>query len=321
MKVNYPIKWAAMPIMEQVGWVHGLNELEMEYGVVCYIVSKCYLISETTTYAESGASTKEYEVVFPYQPGGYDRWQRVLPSYNLINKSCVNGIKVDSVFETFDEAKAFVDAKNTELCKNSYLYLPYSEDYAERIQAKKDEFNEKISKYKKLEKQISFFTQCMEVGKNTISWDVIKFSNNQGSVSSYSIFELLSLLDRNKFVVYSVTPEQYIDLIKLFEGGKPFDIHSLLGNYKGLLTHTSVDDFIKLAIGTSCGAYYIQNDKIKYDASLDKVSPESFDDIDDDTMIFFTVETIADLLNSYKTFNDIDLSGNQGTSLVKELKL
>ena len=39
MKINYPVKYAAMPIIEQVGWSHGLHELERKYDVVCYIIN------------------------------------------------------------------------------------------------------------------------------------------------------------------------------------------------------------------------------------------------------------------------------------------
>ena len=71
MKYNYPVKYAAMPIIEQVGWSQGLNELERNYDVICYIVSKCYLLSDKTKYKENGKKEKEYEVVFPYQKGEY----------------------------------------------------------------------------------------------------------------------------------------------------------------------------------------------------------------------------------------------------------
>ena len=47
MKINYPVKYALMPIIEQVGWTHGLHELERDYDVVYYVVSKCYLINDT----------------------------------------------------------------------------------------------------------------------------------------------------------------------------------------------------------------------------------------------------------------------------------
>lgn len=35
MKYNYPVYYVAMPIIEQVGWTHGLHDLEKDYGVVC----------------------------------------------------------------------------------------------------------------------------------------------------------------------------------------------------------------------------------------------------------------------------------------------
>ena len=50
MKNNYPIKYAAMPIIEQTGWYPGLHELEREYGIVCYIASK-YIIDMVILFA------------------------------------------------------------------------------------------------------------------------------------------------------------------------------------------------------------------------------------------------------------------------------
>ena len=35
MKLNYPIVYALMPIVEPAGWVPGLNELERQYDTAC----------------------------------------------------------------------------------------------------------------------------------------------------------------------------------------------------------------------------------------------------------------------------------------------
>lgn len=220
MKINYPIKYAAMPIIEQVGWTHGLHELEREYDIVCYIVSKCYLISNLTKYIENGQIVKQYEIVFPYQPSEFSKWQRVTPSYNLINGYCINGNKVDKIFDTYEDALSFATKKNEKLCKNSYMYLPYSEDYASKIQTKKDEFNEKLSKYKLLEEQILFNTQDMEIGKNKELANVIEIANNKGRVLSFNIYEILNAFDRNKFVVYNISKEQYKTLTTLINEEK-----------------------------------------------------------------------------------------------------
>lgn len=317
MKINYPIKYAAMPIIEQVGWTSGLHELERKYDVVCYIVSKCHLISDSTKYKEDGRSVKQYEVVFPYQQGEFDRWKRVTPTYNLIHGYCTNGNKVDTIFDSYEDALSFVTAKNEELCKKSYIYLPYSENYASKIQAKKDEFNEKLSEYKLLEEQILLHTKDMELGTNKELTNVIKIANNNGRILSSNIYEILNLFDKDKFVVYSISQEQYNQLATLIDEEKVDEIKSIIGPEQGLIIHKTKDDFIKLAIEEGCGAYYIQNNGVNYDISLDKVNIQSFENIDEDTLIFYTTETIKDLLISYKKHSDIDLNEVQGPVLKK----
>lgn len=315
MKINYPIKYAAMPIIEQVGWSYGLHELERKDDVVCYIVSKCYLISDLTKYTEDGQIVKQYEVVFPYQPVEFSRWKKVTPSYNLVHGYCTNGNKVDEIFDTYEDALSFVTAKNEECVKN-HIYLPYSENYA----VKKDEFNEKLAEYKLLEKQILLHTEDMEIGKSKELTNVIKIANNSGRVLSCSIYEILNLFDRDKFVAYSISTEQYTNLIKLISEGKIEDIRSIIGSHQGLLLHKEKDDFIKLAVEEGCGAYYIQNNSVNYDVNLDKVTIKSFENIDEDTLIFYTTETIDDLLNSYKKHSEIDLREVQGPVLKKTKK-
>ena len=89
MKLNYPIVYALMPIVEPAGWVPGLNELERQYDTACYIVSKCFLIGEKTTYTENGKKKLTYEVVFPYQRS-HSTWEYSIPTYNLIHGHCTN---------------------------------------------------------------------------------------------------------------------------------------------------------------------------------------------------------------------------------------
>ena len=76
-----------------------------------------------------------------------------------------------------------------------------------------------------------------------------------------------------------------------------FDVH----------TYPEIPSCIKLAIEEENGAHYIQNDNIKYDCNLDKVTKETFKDIDEDTLIFYTTETMEDILRSYEKHLEIDL--------------
>ena len=319
MKINYPIKYAAMPIIEQVGWSHGLHELEREYGVVCYIVSKCYLISDLTKYTEDGRNVKQFEVVFPYQPGEFSRWKRVVPTYNACGYP-IDSNKVDVIFDSYEEALKYATEKNEKLCEKSWIYLRCTKDIMEKIQEKKDEFNTKLDEYKLLEQQILLHTKDMEIGSNKRLSNVIKIINDSGRVLSANIYEILNLFDREKFVVYSVSPEQYASLIKLISEEKIEDIKSLIGAHQGLLLHKQKDDYIKLAIEEGCGAYYLKDNRINHDVNLDKVNIKSFENLDDDTIIFYTTETIDDMLNSYKKYSEIDLREVQGPVLKKVKK-
>ena len=160
----------------------------------------------------------------------------------------------------------------------------------------------------------------MEIGKSKELTNVIKIVNNSGRVLSCSIYEILNLFDRDKFVAYSIPKEQYTNIIKLINEEKIEDIKSMTGAHQGLLLHKEKDDFIKLAIEEGCGAYYIQNNSVNYDVNLDKVTIKSFENIDEDTLIFYTTETIDDLLNSYKKHSEIDLREVKGPVLKKTKK-
>ena len=111
MKNNYPIKYALIPMIEQVGWVSGLNELEREYDVVCYIVSKCYLIDEVKKYHLDGSYDISYNVVCPYQRyDSFDTYNIEEPSFNYNSGYCTNSTKVNEIFNSIEEARNAVNA-------------------------------------------------------------------------------------------------------------------------------------------------------------------------------------------------------------------
>lgn len=321
MKVNYPIKYAAMPIIEPVGWSHGLHELEREYDVVCYVVSKCYLISDLTKYLENGSVIKEYEVVFPYQPAEFDRWQRVTPRYNLMHGYSINSNKVDTVFDSYDDALIYVTEKNEQLCEKSWVCLPCTKDIMEKIQEKKDEFDTRLTKYKILEEHILFNTSDMVVGENKKLNNVVRYLNGDCRVLSCNIYDILQIFDNDKFVVYSVSLEQYNDLIKFISEEKKEDIKSIVSNAQDLLIHRAKNDVIKLAVEVDIGAYYFKNNSIDYDDKLEKVTKDDFENVDEDTLIFYTTETIQDLMNSYKKYSEIDLKSYEEFEVKKRKKV
>lgn len=313
MKINYPIKYAAMPIIEEVGRTFGLHELEREYGVGIYIVSKCYLIKDITTYKENGSSVKKYEVVFPYQPFEFG-WEKNLPKYS-IHGNCINSTMVDLVFDSYEEVLNYVDIKNRDLCDNNTRYISI-----EKAKTYKEEFITKLSKYQVLEQQILNYTFDLKIGENKKLNNVVQVRNNNIKVLKDDLYYLLNILNGYKFVVYSISNEQYADLLNYNSLGKIDYINNLREKAQGLLIRKKQDDFIRLASSLELGTYYINDDSICFDDKTEKVSIADFEQIDDDTLVFYTTETLEDLLNSYKKYPEIDLDNLKGPVLTKVKK-
>ena len=128
-----------------------------------------------------------------------------------------------------------------------------------------------------------------------------------------SIYNILNFFNYNKYVVYSISQEEYENLINLVNEGMD-NINDLVRDAKCIMYHNKNDDFIRLAINEENGYYYIQNDKISYDIKLDRVINDDFN-IDSDTFIFYTTETMEDILSSYKKYSDINLMQIDGPVL------
>jgi hypothetical protein len=314
MKINYPVKYAVMPVIERNDW-------RTNYNVVCYIVSKCYLVNDSTKYKENGQSVKEYEVVFPYQLGPDNNWKRTNPSFDHFSGNCDNSNIVDSIYDSYEEALEDVTIKNEKLCEKTWAYLPFSGNYVKKIQEKKDEFSNRLAKYKMLEEQIFFHTNDLEIDKRKELDKVVSFKNNCGKILSCNLYEAIQLFDDTKFVVYTVTQKQYDNLVKFISEKEVENIESIIGHAEGLLVHEAKDSVIRIVNPNIDGVYYINEyELLNYSDKLNKVTQNDFENVDQDTYILYTTETVEDIMNSYKKYADIDLSKVQGPLLKKTRK-
>ena len=317
MKCNYPVKYAAMPIIEQIGWSHRLNELERNYDIVCYVVSKCYLLSDKIKYEESGKKLKEYEVVFPYQKGQYYSWKRVIPEFNLINYACTNSNLVDKVFDNYEEALEFATQKNKELCDETWVYLPHTEDLADRISEKKQEFNDKLSSYKMLEQQILINTSDLEQS-NVKELDNL-IMNNKGKIKvlSRNLYEHLKFSSVSDFIVYSVSPEQYEKLIALVGNQDVCDVSRVIGNVSPILWNESNNKNIMVINQYGNVLYYINEWENLIDNKEQKMPSVELKSISDEIECLFTTETLEDIVLSFKQHEYINPDEIQGPILKK----
>lgn len=320
MKYNYPVKYATMPIIEQVGWSHGLNELERNYDVVCYIVSKCYLLSDKTKYKENGENQKEYEVVFPYQKGQYDNWERVTPSFNVFNYACTNSDFVEKVFDNYEEALEFTTQKNKQLCDKALAYLPSTEDLINSISKKIQEFNDMVSRYKMLEQQILAHTSDLE--QSNVKKLNKLIINNEGEIKvlARSLYEYLNLASYSKFIVYSISAEQYDKLVTLINNQDISDISKIIENASPILYHDYEAEEKNILVINQNGnvLYYINEWGTLKSNDGQEIPSVELSAIGDETERLFTTETLEDIVLSFNAHKNINPSKIQGPVLQKK---
>jgi len=288
MKNNYPIKYTVIPMIEQVGWSHGMNELEREYGTVYYIVSKCYLIGENKKYSIDGTVITEYQVVCPFSKGEFNTWHKDEPSFNLIHGNCTNSIKTDTLFDSFDEAKVVKKQKNEDLLVQKFVYMPI-ETYKTKHQEIEDEFNKTADYYDKLESEIENRTQDLIAKNLSKEQRVIHLKDNKCKKINSSLYGIIDVFDSCSYIVYSVTNEEFVKLQEL-----PSDDEY---NYNPLLINNGELKIARVVSLTGEEMYLVNNELVeKTDAEF--VTPSNYDEI------FYTVEDYEDIIKSYGIKHD-----------------
>lgn len=305
MKRNYPIKYAVMPMVEQVGWNTGIYGLEREYGIVCNIVSKCYLVGEKTTFEENGSKKTNYQVVFPYEAREFNKWKRVVPEKNSTLGYYSNSTTVDKVFDSYEKAADYCDKKNDKLRDTLTMYLPYSDDYFEKLENKLKDFDIKFANYKLLEQIFLDNTYDMKIGNGKKLKNIVKvIDKNKGHILNTDLYKIIDLLDTNNYIVYSIKEKEYEDLIDLINRGEEFDILSFIKKSTPLLAHSNTNSSIRIIDDSIEGYSYIEQGKIFY--NNEEMEDFSIDKFDKDTIIILTTEKLKDILKSYEEHKDIE---------------
>ena len=288
MKNNYPIIYAAIPMIEQIGWGHGMHELEREYGPVCYIVSKCYLVSKTEKYNEDGSLEKKYEVVCPYEYDSDARiWKRKEPSFNLIHGGCTNAIVTDEVYDNFIEAEEAKKRKNQEILDSKYGRLKFDKSFNEKVNEIKKEFKEKLRYYEQIEKfnKKDTILKINSAPKKQTTIMYIPDKYDDAKVYDYSLYYLIDLFDN--YEVYSVTQGEY----QIMQHLSSEDIDFRKYQHTPLLRKNKGGKIIKI-ISPSNKKEYIEKGKIV-------TEDISFEDQESYKNKIYTTETYEDIINSY----------------------
>ncbi len=310
MKYNYPIKYAAMPIIEPIN--------RLEKATVCYIVSKCYLVGEKTIYKIDGDYEKEYAVVFPYQPIYFDDktkifdLEKVIPQYNF-NFQCNNYNLVEQVFDNYEEALKFTNEKNSNLINNECSYIPRSKAHKER-----EEFQNNLRKYRILTNQILDNTITLDQSYLKKLDKVIRVNPERTQISRDNLYQYLEYnmqynLDKT-YKVYSLSLEQYQYLLELIAKQNYKDIIEIEKKAKPLIYHEADAKNVMIMNINGEVLYYLNEKQILENA--DKECPLPTNSLNE---IVYTTETLKDLILSFEKTENFELKEMQGHVLTKTL--
>lgn len=322
MKNNYPIKYAVMPIIEQTGWYPGLHELEREYGIVCYIVSKCYVVGREEKYNRYGNTICEYKVVFSYgKDNQYGDLSRVEPEFCLMNGRCNNSTNVDKVFDSFEEAKEETEKKNKEILSKELSYIRVDDNFHQNVSLVREKREEVVNYYQKIENMIEENSTDLVVNDKAKEQSVIFERNNSWKEKKYSLYDMIRLYSDEDFIAYNVSLDDFKKIEEQLKNGQEVDIEGIKRNR--LLTSYSDDKKVFVisnnSIEKSC--FYIENGSLYY---YDRIN-YFLNAISRDSLVIYTIETYDDVINSYITDAVIneDMPKNEDTEKVfrKVIKL
>ena len=322
MKNNYPIKYAVMPIIEQTGQYPGLHELEREYGIVCYIVSKCYVVGREEKYNRYGNTICEYKVVFSYgKDNQYGDLSRVEPEFCLMNGRCNNSTNVDKVFDSFEEAKEETEKKNKEILSKELSYIRVDDNFRQNVSLAREKHEEVVNYYQEIESMIEENSTDLVVNDKVKEQSVIFERNNSYKKIDYSLYDMIRLYSDEDFIAYNVSLDDYKKIEEQLKNGEQIDTENIKKNC--LLISSSNDKKVKVINYDSKdkrSCFYIENGSLYYDDKLDV----SLDTIGGDALVIYTIETYDDVISSYIIDSVISsMPKNKDTEKVfrKEIKL
>lgn len=306
MKNNYPIKYATMPIYEQTCWNSGLNELERGYGVVAYIVSKCYVINEQKQYLYNGDYNISYQVVFPYKKDNQfpNEWIRVEPEFNY-SREYTNSVIVEETYDNYVDALEKANAKNKQILCEQIAKLP-SEKIIEEMDKVKQQFNDKIEKYKILQVLIEEKTSDLKVNSIKKEQSIIVIDDDKDIVVDLSIYDYINLF-HEPFYVCNVSIEDY-DLMKkqiknsMLDERSPRNTKVEYDMFRYLLASDSKNKIIRIADCDSendKGCFYLKDDSMYYDKEMYQFHKDPAFSRQQRGKKIYTTETYEDIIKSY----------------------
>ena len=147
--------------------------------------------------------------------------------------------------------------------------------------------------------------------------------NNKGKIKvlSSSLYEYLKFSTYSKFIVYSISPEQYDKLETLINNQDISNVSKVIENASPILYHDHKAKEKNIMVIDQNGnvLYCINEWETLKSNDEQKIPSVELNAIDDETSHLFTTETLEDIVLSFKVHRDINPDEIQGPVLKKTL--
>ena len=171
MENNYPIKYAVLILKKKGGYYNHYQDVTLG----C-IVSKCYVIESSVKYYKDGSNKIENKVYFPYNDISFFESSGLSVEPNKFILDC-NSYPydceiVDSLFDTYEDAKEYCEEKNEEMKNHLFTRLNYSsknKNFIKEYNALLEEYEKDIELCRRYEEFISMNTSDLEITENYVS--------------------------------------------------------------------------------------------------------------------------------------------------------
>ena len=299
MKNNYPIKYAAMPIMGYVAW--------QREGAILYIASKCFQIKETTEYFRNGDTETSYSVLFPYKKVVDNNtsmtWERIEPS--LENEQEI--ITVRNVYNTIEEAEQEAERKNKKILTSKINNIFTSpEKFPQQRKIVEEEHQQQMELFKRLEQEIEEKTEDLIINSTPKPQNIIIINNRGRKECDMSLYDYLNFMSKELLFVFHLSEEDYQTLSTRIKNEEflPMDTLEkaeliLINNPEEEITHiinpNSEEDnhfYLKQR------EYYGNQKFMYYDETMDS-PPIARNRSLAGAISIFTTETYEDIIKSY----------------------
>ena len=299
MKNNYPIKYAAMPIMGYVAW--------RREGVIGYIASKCYEIQEIKQYNRDGTTKTTYSVVFPYAKevdnNRVMQWERIEPS----GEQNQTAVTVENVYNTLKGAKQEAERKNKKILTSKINNIFTSpEKFPQQRKIVEEEHQQQMELFKRLEQEIEEKTEDLIINSTPKPQNIIIINNRGRKECDMSLYDYLNFMSKELLFVFHLSEEDYQTLSTRIKNEEflPMDTLEkaeliLINNPEEEITHiinpnSEEDNHFYLK-----QREYYGNQKFMYYDETMVSQPIDRNRGLDDAISIFTTETHEDIINSY----------------------